>query len=353
MHKFAASFTVQADRCRAMNAPLYGTLLDAFAAELDAGGPVGEVVNDWQGDADRDFLPLRLMAAAHFLALTRIAPELAEQFPSAGGADTSTSVAWTAFRNAVLANSEKVRGFLRSPPQTNDVRRSAPLLLGFLEIARTFSLPLSLREIGASAGLNLVWDQYSYALGAAAWGDPASLLCVAAPFDGPSAALEGRVEVFDRKGCDLRPLRVGNPDQRRLLESYIWASEVDRLKMFRSAADTTAGVSIILEQASAGDWIEEQLERQPAHIALVIYHSAVWPYLRDEEQRQIVSALNRVGAKATLDQPLAWLRLEDDASRRVLELRLTSWPGGDRLLATVHPLSRAIRWRASRASAIA
>ncbi len=64
-----------------------------------------------------------------------------------------------------------IETFLSSAPQTNEVGRSGVLVGGFLQIAKETGLPLRLLEIGASAGLNAVWDRYHYQLGAADWGD--------------------------------------------------------------------------------------------------------------------------------------------------------------------------------------
>jgi hypothetical protein len=52
--------------------------------------------------------------------------------------------------------------------QTNEVGRCASLLPAFgVVAARTDGRPLALVELGTSAGLNLVWDAYGYAYGAA------------------------------------------------------------------------------------------------------------------------------------------------------------------------------------------
>ena len=54
---------------------------------------------------------------------------------------------------------------LDQPPQTNEVGRSAVLFPGLIEISNRTKLPISLFEIGASAGLNLYLERYSYQLG--------------------------------------------------------------------------------------------------------------------------------------------------------------------------------------------
>ena len=55
-----------------------------------------------------------------------------------------------------------ILGYLSRPPETNEVGRAAALASGMAFIAQEAGLPLSLREIGASAGLNLRLDAYWY-----------------------------------------------------------------------------------------------------------------------------------------------------------------------------------------------
>ena len=55
--------------------------------------------------------------------------------------------------------------YMDHEPQTNEVRRSACLIGGFLTIARESGLPLRCFEVGASAGLNQLWDRFHYRLG--------------------------------------------------------------------------------------------------------------------------------------------------------------------------------------------
>src|SRR3546814_4370403 len=76
--------------------------------------------------------------------------------------------------------------YLQGPPQTNDPLRSAVLLGGFLTIAAATGRPLALREIGASAGINLMWDAYAYDFGSWCFGDPlAAPLLLRADWQGP------------------------------------------------------------------------------------------------------------------------------------------------------------------------
>ena len=53
---------------------------------------------------------------------------------------------------------------LSSPPQTNEVARSGIVLGAMLHVAARTGLPLEIFEIGASAGLNLAFDEYVFDL---------------------------------------------------------------------------------------------------------------------------------------------------------------------------------------------
>src|SRR5205085_9786921 len=155
-------------------------------------------------------LALRFMAAVHRLVLLGEAPGLAEFYPSAGG-NRPAAEAWPAFEAMLEEHAEELIAGVARPCQTNEVGRSAALILGFLEVARWTPLPMRLLELGASAGLNLRWDHYRYEAAGRSWGDPASPVVLKDRYEEPVPALEGKPVVAERRGCDASPLDPTTP----------------------------------------------------------------------------------------------------------------------------------------------
>ena len=79
------TFRKQAETCTAMGSPIYGDLLTRCADDFAAGGLVADLISGWNGHPVLDNVPLRLMGAAHFLALRGDASALAACLPSTGG----------------------------------------------------------------------------------------------------------------------------------------------------------------------------------------------------------------------------------------------------------------------------
>jgi hypothetical protein len=199
-------FRDQARACVRLGSPFTAMLLEIAADRLDETSVVGSTVLRWRGDPKADALALRFAGSLHALVLSGASPALARVYPGAC-AETDAEVLWAAVADALDAHEAAVLRFLESPPQTNEVARSAVLLGGFLAIARQTGRPLALLEIGASAGLNLHWDAYAYALGQASWGPATAPLRLEPEWRGPLPAL-GPVEVRARQGCDRRPIRA-------------------------------------------------------------------------------------------------------------------------------------------------
>jgi len=128
-----------------------------MATRLDRQTEVGERILSWSGDVgpSGDSVPLRLAGALHALAIEEKIAPLADIPPE------NEEALWQACANALRFHSAFILERLQSPPQTNEVRRSAVLLPGFLSIAKMTGKPLVLSEVGASAGLNLQFDRYS------------------------------------------------------------------------------------------------------------------------------------------------------------------------------------------------
>src|SRR5206468_4804470 len=83
----------QAAWCAELGSPLYASLLESAADDLETGGPVMDVLSGFEEEVGAAALALRLMGAVHRLVLEDVLPELAERYPSTGG-DGDAGAAW-------------------------------------------------------------------------------------------------------------------------------------------------------------------------------------------------------------------------------------------------------------------
>lgn len=329
-----AAFRSQAKSCAALGSPFVAMLCDLAAERLTAAQPVGRHLLGWTGDpsSSADSVPLRFAGSLHALVLRGADPALSQVYPP-HAADPDGL--WNAVERACRDHAEAILERLASPPQTNEVRRSAALLPGFLTIAKRFALPLCLSEVGASAGLNLLWDRYAYRLGDFAWGDPQSPVMLAPEWTGgrpPDASLTLR----ERAGCDLRPVDPAHPDDAQRLLSYLWADQADRIERTRAALHLAALSGLKVEAADAVDWLERRLAVIRPGCVHVIVHTIAWQYLPSAARERGDALIEEAGRAATEAAPLARLSLEGDGQAPGAALTLQMWPTGER-----HEIGRA------------
>jgi hypothetical protein len=349
------AFRLQAQFCASMGSPLYAELLTRSADDVERGGPVAQVLDGWSGKPVPDAVVLRLLGAVHRLVLDGTVPELARHYPSAGGTPTWPA-AWEAFLRVVESHAPVLRAALERHVQTNEVRRSAALLGGFLTVAATQQLPLRVLEIGSSAGLNLLWDRYRYEVAVRVddtvapprpvWGDPDSPVTVRAEWEGPLDVFDHAARVVERGGCDVSPVDVTDPAQARRLESFVWPDQLERLAQLRGAIALARRTPPPLAHQGAADWLAERLAAPRAGVASVVFQSIMWWYLSEDERNRVTEIITGAGARATSAAPLAWLRLELMTSPEP-ELRLTQWPGAaETSLGFGDGHGRYVKWRA-------
>ena len=294
------------------------------------------VLRGHEHDSGPSALALRLMGAVHRLVLSGAAPALARHYPSAGGRPADP---WPDFLDLLRQRCDDLRDLVERPVQTNEPARCAALLGGFLEVARHTGLPLRLLEVGASAGLNLRFDRFRYALGEERWGPPESPVIVRAHVSG-APPLDTKLRIVSRAGCDLRPLDPRSEADCLTLASYVWPDQLDRHERLRAALVLARSIEATVERAGAAQWTEERLAEAAPGAATVVFHSIVMQYLPVAERERFERALERAPG------PLAWLRMEP-ASHEHTEVRLTLWPGGeDRVLARAGYHGDPVEWLA-------
>lgn len=328
--------------------PLYAALTVRAAEDVEAGGPVWDVLGGL-AQAKRTHVPLHLFGAVHRLVLEGRAPDLAAHFPSSGG-DGNADGAWDAIRKLLTENGAEVRRLAQRPIQTNEPGRSAALLGGFLTIARETGLPLALLEIGTSAGLNLRWDRYRYESKAGSWGPEDSPVLITDVFVDAAPPLNVAPVVFQRSGCDAQPVDVSTDEGRLTLMSYVWPDQATRFEALKGAIAVAATVPASIVHADAIDWLSGALAERRPGVATVVFHSAFIAYLDAGERARLESVIAEAAGRANSDAPLSVLTLEpidEGVVPPTFGVRLRMWPrGSDELLAIASAHGPPVRWLA-------
>lgn len=212
---------------------------------------------------------------------------------------------WPAFRSFVLDRWDDVAATMHARrTQTNEARRCTALLPVLAELPQ----PLALLEVGASAGLCLYPDRWSYEYDTGAGvhrvGDGPQLTC---RVTGPAPLPDRLPQVVWRAGLDLDPLDVSADEDVRWLESLIWPEEAERFRILRDA--------VAIARADPPRIARGDLTAELATLAaearwdatLVVFHTAVLAYV-DEPGRAAFSTA--VEALRHTARPTCWLASE-------------------------------------------
>lgn len=336
------AFLTQARACEALDSPFMGRLLRLLARGWPTDSQLGRLCATWPGDIGPGgaSLPLRIAGGLHALVLTRRDGALIAAYPPNRVSD---EVLAQAVLNALASHQGFLVDWVQSPPQTNEVRRSAALIGAAHWLAARHKLPFVTSELGASAGLNLMWDRYALEASGQRLGPDDPALTLLPDWTGPVPA-PAEVVVAERRGIDLNPLDVQDPGQILRLLAYLWPDQPHRVTLTRAAiAAQTAKV----ELGDAVDWLETRLAtRHDGHLHL-IYHTIAWQYFPDAAQVRGKALIEAAGARATATAPLAWLRMEGDGATDGAALSLRLWPGDQRItLGRVDYHGRWLRWQA-------
>lgn len=208
---------------------------------------------------------------------------------------------------ALSAHEPWLMARLDHAPQTNEVARAAVLIAAARWLTARHGLPLVLSELGASAGLNLMFDRFALVAGGQHLGPEDPILTLTPDWDGPPPA-NATPRITDRAGVDLNPLDPVQ-DRNRLL-SYIWPEQPDRLARTRAALN--AGPPRVAK-SDAIDWLATRLAPRPGHLHL-IYHTVAWQYFPAHTQARGEALLAEAGARASPQAPLARFGMEADGT---------------------------------------
>ena len=117
-----------------------------------------------------------------------------------------------AVKAALRNHATHILQWLNYIPQTNEIRRYAVLVATALIIERRLNLPLIVSELGASAGLNLLFDRFALSSHGFTYQPHKATLTLTPDWRGP-APPPGRFQIAGRSGVDLSPINPRSSEE--------------------------------------------------------------------------------------------------------------------------------------------
>jgi hypothetical protein len=294
-----------------------------------------------------------LLYTVHYLLLRGKKHPLSEFYSSLASHPAPPKNAPPVFADFCRKYRQEIQQLLQTRiVQTNEVRRCALLLPAIvLASQEAGSLPLALVDLGASAGLNLLFDKYGYDYGNGLYcGDlnsPVQLTCTLRGSLRPPIP-KIMPNVVSRIGIDLNPLNVSKHDDYLWLVAQIWPNDSFRLRVERMQF----AVELARQNPQrmiAGDVVEVLpyiISEMPVDQAICLMHSFSFYELPSDIRGRIRSILTHCAEK----RQILSVRLELSPGSLTIstELELSRYQPGGRIdikkLANCHDHGEWMEW---------
>lgn len=288
--------------------------------------------------------PNTLFAAVHYLLLRGAQHKLRDYYPTLGGMDKGD--AFPVFRDFCLAHKNEIEQLVSTRvTNTNEIGRSSIINAGMRALTERAGEPLCLIEIGASAGLNMIWDKYtvhymrnsenfivnegnSLAIDCELRGDKLPPL-------GPAPRVDKRV------GIELNPVDLDNQEDSDWQCALMWPDQPERLQRIRKAIEIARQTETEILSGDAIATLPEVLSRMPDDGAIAVYHTNVF-YQFTQAAKEIFENLLLERSRSRPLWRLAFEGQGDDfhlTLTRYFEGLMESWT-----LAQAHPHGAWIKW---------
>lgn len=246
-------------------------------------------------------IPNLFLGAVHYLLLQGYEHELKHFYGSMVSFPKEAKDSFPYFKDFCLRNKDSIISILKSKVvQTNEVRRCGYLYPCFCLIYEKVKKPLALIEIGTSAGLQLLWDTYSYSYGTGrTFGNQNSNVHIKATVKGNVSPflLADSPPVIYRTGLDLHINDLGDPDDYLWLKALIWPNHLERRELFDEAAKEVTQHSPDLVEGDGVSLLPDIASRIPEEAAVCVFHTHVANQLPQEVKTTLLENIQMIGQK--------------------------------------------------------
>ena len=341
LDKTAARFRYFAGKTYANQSPLYTNLALRVAEDP-------ELLKLAAIAQEKAALPNLFFAAVHLLLLKGEHHQLAAFYPSLNNSSRHYDYVYPYFRSFVLEHMEEIREIMMTHSvQTNEVGRCAVLVPAFdLVAAQAKRQPLTMIEIGSSAGLTLLWDRYHYRYGEGLeCGDPNSPVKIrCSPRGEVRPPIPGQLpKVASRSGIDLSPIDVSNPENVQWLRALVWPDNQKRARQLEPAIRLVEQAPPRIITGNALDLLPSLIDKIPEKAPLCIYHSFTLTLANREPREKLHSLLTKASKKRDLF--LVWIEWPTESETPLLGLaKFTNTIKTEKILARCHSHGEWLEW---------
>ncbi len=255
-------------------------------------------------------VPNLFLAAVHFLLLRGEESPLRACYrslcPDPLPPDDKT---YPLFREFCLEHRREVEALIAERlVQTNEPKRSAALVLGLNEVIRSVPASrLALVEVGASAGLNLLYEQFSYDFrhGRTA-GIAGSPIVIETQLSGEYNRTIQLRTIARKSGIDLNPIPADDPEARAWLRALIWPEHEERRRLQDAALEVARAHPPHLIAGDALELLPEVVGSLPLDASVCVFHSAALAHFTQDGRTRFFALMEALAAQ----RETAWLSLE-------------------------------------------
>ncbi|MHB8319481.1 MAG: DUF2332 domain-containing protein [Acidimicrobiales bacterium] len=282
--------------------------------------------------------PNFVLAAVHFLLLKGASSPLASYFPtvqliasldgrgddeiSCGPSSSAPSTPapptgkddpgnpFTEFRSFCKEHENEIATLLATrATQTNEIGRCAGILPALEVVTNDHVMPLSLVDLGSSAGLNLLFDHYGYNFGGSQIeGAVNSRVRISCEVRHGVISNVTIPSIASRVGVDRRPIDLSDEEEALWLLACQWPQDLERFNRLRLAIDLARELPETVSLIQ-GDLLEELPDialSSPFDTHLCVMNTWVGAYLSVDQQERLRGILSAI----SYDRPVSWLFAE-------------------------------------------
>ncbi|MCM3707259.1 MULTISPECIES: DUF2332 domain-containing protein [Cytobacillus] len=248
---------------------------------------------------DSQPVPNLFFGAIHYLLLQGIEHELKEFYPSIVEDPGNPRDSFPGFKDFCRLYSQEIKEIVQTRlVQTNEVRRCTYLYPVFAYIFKQTKKPLALIEIGTSAGLQLLWDQYSYSYGTGeTYGNPNANVHLSSEIKGGHIPIfpEEMPPIASRIGIDLHINDLNNGEDFLWLKSLIWPEHEERRTLFEKAAQCVRENPITLIEGDGVEFLPDLIEGIPEDHSICVFHTHVANQMPPEVKEDLLAKIKASG----------------------------------------------------------